>query len=126
MKVPNDLLYTKTHEWVRIDGEMATVGITDYAQAELGDVMHVDLPNVGRSLQLDEPFGAIESVKSVSDLYAPVEGEVVEINSALGTQSELVNSDPYGDGWLVRIRMSDQASVGSLMTPDSYTVVLES
>lgn len=126
MKVPSDLLYSKSHEWVRIEGDTATVGITDYAQSELGDIVLVDLPEAGRVVGLDESFATVESVKSVSDIYAPLAGEITATNEALGAQSELVNADPYGSGWLVKIRMADPSQAGSLLTPDAYTAVLES
>lgn len=126
MKVPSDLLYSKSHEWVRVDGDIATVGITDYAQSELGDIVLVDLPEAGRVVGLDESFATVESVKSVSDIYAPLAGEITATNGALGAQSELVNADPYGSGWLVKIRMADPSQVASLLTPDAYTAVLES
>ena len=125
LNVPTDLKYTKSHEWVRLDGDVATVGITDYAQSELGDVVYVDLPNVGRSLQAGDACGSIESVKTVSDAYAPVAGEVVEVNGALGAQSELVNSDPYGQGFLVKIKVSDPTSVDALMDAAAYQATLE-
>lgn len=104
--IPADLLYTPSHEWVRVEGDTATVGITDFAQSELGDIVYVDLPNVGRILAKGDTFGTVESVKTVSDLYAPVAGEVIDVNGALGAQSELVNSDPYGRGYLVKIKLS--------------------
>jgi len=126
VKVPSDLLYSKSHEWVRIEGDTATVGITDYAQSELGDIVLVDLPEAGRVVGLDESFATIESVKSVSDIYAPLAGEITATNETLGTQSELVNADPYGSGWLVKIRLADPSQAGSLLTPDAYTAVLES
>lgn len=126
MKVPSDLLYTKSHEWVRIEGDTATVGITDYAQSELGDIVLVDLPEAGRVVGQDESLATIESVKSVSDVYAPLAGEVTATNDNLGAQSELVNADPYGAGWLVKIRLTDPSQAGSLMTPDAYTAILES
>ena len=106
MNVPSDLMYTKSHEWVRLEGDFATVGITDHAQSELGDVVFVDLPTVGRAVSIDQTFGSVESVKTVSDLYAPLAGEVSETNSKLGAQSELVNSDPYGDGWMVKLKVT--------------------
>ena len=106
MNVPSDLMYTKSHEWVRLEGDFATVGITDHAQSELGDVVFVDLPTVGRAVSIDQTFGSVESVKTVSDLYAPLAGEVSETNSKLGAQSELVNNDPYGDGWMVKIKVT--------------------
>ncbi len=122
--MPTDLKYTNSHEWVRLEGDVATIGITDHAQGELGDVVFVDLPQVGRALQTEESFGTVESVKTVSDLYAPVAGEVVETNGALGGQSELVNTDPYGGGWLVKIRVADAAAVEALMSPEQYSAEL--
>lgn len=116
--VPPDLKYTKTHEWVRQNGDLATVGITDFAQSELGDIVYVDLPSPGRMVKAGESFGSVESVKTVSDLYAPISGEVTEVNASLGAQSELVNTDPYGQGWMVKLRVSDEAS--SLMEPGDY------
>ena len=123
LNVPSDLKYTKSHEWVRIDGDTATVGITDHAQSELGDIVFVDLPEVGRALQSGHPFGTVESVKTVSDLYSPVGGEVVETNGKLGAQSELVNTDPYGDGWMVRVRLSGGAD--GLMDAGEYSATLD-
>lgn len=122
MNVPGDLKYTKSHEWIRIEGDIATVGITDFAQSELGDIVYVDLPTVGRSVRAEESFGSVESVKTVSDLYAPVAGEVVETNASLGAQSELVNSDPYGNGWMVKIRLADGAE--GLLDAEAYKGVL--
>lgn len=120
--IPADLKYTKTHEWVRIEGDVATIGISDFAQSELGDVVFVELPNVGRSLAVGDTFGSIESVKTVSDVYSPVAGEVIEINEALGSQSELVNSDPYGKGYLVKVRMGDGGAAG-LLSAEEYAGV---
>lgn len=105
--VPGDLKYTASHEWVRLDGEVATIGITDHAQEELGDVVYVDLPTVGRMLQAGESFGSIESVKAVSEIYAPLAGQVIEVNPALASQSELINNDPYGNGYLLKIQTQD-------------------
>ncbi len=119
MNVPNDLQYTKSHEWVRLEGDVATVGITDHAQSELGDIVFVELPTVGRMLRSGETFGSVESVKTVSDIYAPVAGEVVEVNAALGSQSELMNSDPYGGGWLIKVRACE--GVSGLLSPEAYT-----
>lgn len=123
MNVPNDLKYTPTHEWVKVEGDTATIGITDYAQSELGDIVFVELPAVGRSLQSGESFGSVESVKTVSDVYAPVAGEVVETNDALGAQSELLNSDPYGRGWLLKIRLSGEPE--NLLSPEDYRQKLD-
>ena len=116
--VPPDLKYTKSHEWVRQDGDLATIGITDFAQSELGDIVYVDLPSPGRMVKAGESFGSVESVKTVSDIYAPISGEVTEVNASLGAQSELVNTDPYGKGWMVKLRVSDGAS--GLLDPGDY------
>jgi len=118
--IPADLKYVKTHEWVRLEGDIATIGVTDFAQSELGDVVYVDLPNVGRVLAEGDSFGSVESVKTVSEIYAPIAGEVVEINDALGAQSELINTDPYGKGFLVKIRVSDPAQVDALLDASAY------
>ncbi len=108
MNIPEDLQYTESHEWVRIEGETATIGITDHAQDELGDVVFVELPGEGDTFDAGESFGTVESVKAVSDLYAPVGGEVVEVNSALEDAPENINEDPYGEGWIVKLRTSDE------------------
>ena len=117
-KTPSDLQYTRTHEWIRIEGDEATVGITDYAQDALGDVVYVELPEVGASFEAGAMFGAVESVKAASDLYLPVGGEVLEINSALVEQPEVLNSDPYGEGWMLKIRVAP--GVGALMSAGAY------
>jgi glycine cleavage system H protein len=122
LSVPGDLQYTRTHEWVRREGATATVGITDHAQDELGDVVFVELPEEGATFGAGDAFGTIESVKAVSDLYAPVGGEVVEVNSALDDVPEKVNEDPYGDGWIVRLRVSGE---GDLLSAAEYEKVLE-
>ena len=122
MSIPGDLQYTKTHEWVRREGDTATVGITDHAQDELGDVVFIELPEEGSSFDAGDAFGTIESVKAVSDLYAPVGGEVVEVNSALEDAPEKVNEDPYGDGWIIRLRVSGE---GDLLSAEEYEKVLE-
>jgi glycine cleavage system H protein len=122
LSIPGDLQYTKTHEWVRREGDTATVGITDHAQDELGDVVFIELPKEGASFGAGDAFGTIESVKAVSDLYAPVGGEVVEVNSALEDAPEKVNEDPYGDGWIIRLRVSGE---GSLLSAEEYEKVLE-
>ena len=118
--VPGDLRYTKEHEWVRLDGDEATVGITKFAADQLGDIVFVELPDVGRSVDQFATFGVVESVKAVSDLFAPVAGEVIEANELLGGQPELVNSDPYGQGWMVRVRLADPAQVEALLDPAAY------
>lgn len=122
MNLPEDLQYTKSHEWVRREGEVATVGITEHAQDELGDVVFVDLPEQGATFSAGESFGSLESVKAVSDLYTPVGGEVVEINSALEDSPEKVNEDPYGEGWIVKVRVSEE---GELLSAADYQKVVE-
>ena len=122
MSVPQELQYTKSHEWVRVEDEVVTVGITDHAQEELGDVVFVELPEEGDSLSAGDTLGTIESVKAVSDLYAPVGGEVVEVNGALEDTPENVNEDPYGEGWLVKIRTSEE---GDLLSAEEYEKVVE-
>lgn len=123
MNVPEDLQYARSHEWVRIEDGVATVGITDHAQEELGDVVFVELPEEGASLSAGDTFGTIESVKAVSDLYAPVGGEVVEVNGSLGDTPESVNEDPYGEGWIVRIRVSEEGE--GLLSAGEYEKFLE-
>jgi glycine cleavage system H protein len=118
--VPADLRYTKDHEWVKLDGDVATIGVTDFAANQLGDVVFVDLPAAGRSVEQFSTFGVVESVKAVSDLYAPVSGEVTEINEALAAKPELVNSEPYGEGWMIRVRVADPAQVGELLDAAAY------
>ena len=118
--VPTDLRYTKDHEWVRVEGDTATIGVTDFAADQLGDVVFVDLPEVGPRLEQFATFGVVESVKAVSDLFAPVSGEVVEVNAALAGKPELVNSDPFGGGWMIRVRVSDAAQVDGLLDAAAY------
>ncbi len=120
MNIPEDLLYTKEHEWAKIEGDTATVGITDYAQGELGDIVFVELPQVGDTVTKDESFGTIEAVKAVSDLYAPLSGEVAEVNGALEETPETVNQSPYEDGWMIKIKLSDPSEKESLLSPDEY------
>jgi glycine cleavage system H protein len=122
LSVPGDLQYTKTHEWVRREGDTATVGITEHAQDELGDVVFIELPEEGASFGAGDAFGTIESVKAVSDLYAPVGGEVVEVNEALNDAPEKVNEDPYGEGWIIRMQVSGE---GNLLSAEEYEKVLE-
>ena len=117
---PEDLRYTKEHEWVRVDGDVATVGITDYAARELGDIVFVELPQVGRALAQFAAVGVIESVKAVSDLFAPVGGEVVETNEELGSRPELVNGDPFGAGWMLKVRVADAGQLGELLDAAAY------
>lgn len=122
MAVPEELQYTKTHEWVRREDDVATVGITEHAQDELGDVVFVELPEKGASFGAGDAFGTVESVKAVSDLYAPVGGEVVEVNEALNDAPEKINEEPYGDGWIIRLRVSEEAD---LLSAGEYEKVLE-
>ena len=122
--VPSDLHYTKDHEWVRIDGENATVGITAYAADQLGDIVFVELPDTGRQLEAFAAFGVVESVKAVSDLFAPIGGEVIETNEALVGSPELVNSDPYDDGWMIRLRIADQDQLGELLDAEAYDALI--
>ena len=122
--VPSDLRYTKDHEWVRVEGDEATVGITEYAAGQLGDIVFVELPDVGRSLAQFAAFGVVESVKAVSDLFAPLTGEVTAANDALAGAPELVNSDPYGEGWMVRVRLAATDEVGDLLEPAAYEALI--
>jgi glycine cleavage system H protein len=117
---PDDLLYTKEHEWLRLSGTTGTVGITHHAQKELGDVVYVELPKVGDKLHSGDTFGNVESVKAVSELFVPVSGEVVEVNEALGDAPETINADPYGTGWMIRIRLSDANQTADLMAAEEY------
>jgi glycine cleavage system H protein len=125
MSVPVDLKYTKDHEWVRIEGDTATFGVSDHAQEALGDIVFVELPDMGRSVDAGEAYGVVESVKAVSDVYAPVAGEVIEINEALEGEPDLVNSDPYGTGWIIKVKISDNNSAAELMNPEEYTAFLD-
>ena len=122
--VPTDLHYTKDHEWVRIDGDIATVGITTYAAEQLGDIVFVELPDVGRALDQFATFGVVESVKAVSDLFAPIGGEVVETNPSLTGQPELVNTEPYEGGWMVRLRVADAAQLDELLDATAYDALI--
>ena len=117
---PPDLRYTKDHEWVRVEGDTATIGVTDFAANQLGDVVFVDLPAVGKAVEQFATFGVVESVKAVSDLYAPLSGEVVAVNADLGSKPELVNSDPFGDGWMIRVKVGDTAQVDELLDAAGY------
>jgi len=124
MNIPAQLKYTTDHEWVRIEGDMAFIGITDYAQGELGEIVYVDIPTEGETVAAGEVFGSIEAVKTVADLLMPVEGEVVELNAALEDQPELVNNDPYGEGWIIKVKMADPAKVETLMDATAYSSFL--
>ena len=121
MKIPREMRYTKEHEWVLLEDGVAIIGVTDFAQGELGDIVYVELPTVGSKLATMEAFGNVESVKSVSDLYSPIAGVVADINTRLGDEPELVNSDPYGEGWMVRLEPSDALEIEQLLTADEYS-----
>lgn len=125
MNVPSDLKYTKEHEWLRVEGEAAYVGITDFAQGELGDIVFLEIETKGETLEAEEVFGTIEAVKTVSDLFMPVSGEVVEINPLLEEHPELVNSDPYGKGWLIKVLLKNPAETGNLLSAEKYAAMLE-
>lgn len=120
MNIPDDLKYTKDHEWIRVDGETAVVGITDFAQHELGDIVYIEVGAVGETLDQEETFGTIEAVKTVSDLFMPVNGEVAEFNEELESSPDVINKDPYGEGWIIKIKMSDPAEANNLLTADQY------
>ena len=124
MNVPAELKYTKEHEWIRVEGEEAVVGITDYAQSQLGDIVFVECETVGDALEAGETFGTIEAVKTVSDLYLPVAGEVLEFNEELEGEPELVNKDPYGKGWIVKIKISDETELDGLLNADAYKAII--
>jgi glycine cleavage system H protein len=120
MTFPSELKYTKDHEWIRVNGDVATIGITDHAQSELGDIVYVEVETVGDSLSANDIFGTVEAVKTTSELYLPVSGEVLEMNSKLDSEPELVNTDPYGDGWIVKIRIADPEELEGLMDDVAY------
>ncbi len=120
MIIPADLKYTKDHEWIKIEGDTATVGITDFAQGELGDIVYVEVETVDETLDQEEVFGTVEAVKTVSDLFLPLSGEIIEFNESLEDEPELVNSDPYGAGWMIKIKFSDASQVDSLLSADAY------
>ncbi len=124
MNYPADLRYTKEHEWVRISGSEATIGITDFAQHQLGDIVYVDISTIGKSLAADEVFGTVEAVKTVSDLFLPVAGTILSVNPLLEKQPELVNSDPYGDGWMIKITVADATSAEALMDSAAYSALV--
>lgn len=120
MSVPTNLKYTKEHEWILIEGDVATIGITDFAQGELGDIVYVEIETVGETLSKDEVFGSVEAVKTVSDLFMPVSGEILVLNEALERNPEAVNKDPYGEGWMIKVRVSDPAELDQLMDAEAY------
>jgi len=125
MNIPDSLKYTKEHEWIKIEGDQGIIGITEFAQKELGDIVFIEVETAGETLDIEEAFGTIEAVKTVSDLFMPVSGEVLEFNETLETNPEIVNKDPYGDGWLVKIKFTDPAQLDDLLDADAYKEVIE-
>jgi glycine cleavage system H protein len=124
MNIPGNLKYTKDHEWVKVDGDIATIGVTDFAQSELGDIVFVEVETEGETLDQEEVFGTIEAVKTVSDLFMPIAGEIVEFNTEIEANPELVNSDPYGAGWMVKVKISDVSQLEELLDADAYTTLV--
>ena len=124
MNIPSELKYTKDHEWVSIDGEIATVGITDFAQKELGDIVYVEVETLDQTLEKDEVFGTVEAVKTVSDLFLPLSGEIIEFNDALESNPETVNAEPYGKGWMVKVKISDASQIEELLSSDDYRTLI--
>lgn len=124
MNIPDNLKYTKDHEWIRLEGDIAFVGITDFAQKELGDIVYVDVNTLGETVEKESVFGTVEAVKTVSDLFMPVTGEVLEVNPKLESSPDLVNSDPYGEGWMVKVKVADLASVNSLLSAEEYKKII--
>ena len=123
MKIPRDLAYTKDHEWIRVIDNILTIGITDFAQGELGDIIFVEFPEIGEEFQKDDPFGTIEAVKTVADIFAPVQGKIIEINHDIENSPEVINSDPYGDGWLVKIEITEHMVSDRLLSPEDYELL---
>ena len=126
MNIPQDLKYTKDHEWIRVDGDTVTIGITDFAQSELGDIVYVEVETVDETLDKEEVFGTVEAVKTVSDLYLPISGEIIEFNESLEDEPEKVNSDPYGEGWMIKVKFSDESQLEELLSADAYKEILGS
>lgn len=124
MNIPSNLKYTKDHEWIRIEGGEAVVGVTDFAQSQLGDIVFIEIETQGETLQKEEVFGTIEAVKTVSDMFMPVSGEVVEVNEKITSTPEVVNKDPYGDGWMIRIKVANAAELNDLLTPEQYKEII--
>ena len=124
MKIPRDLVYTKDHEWIRVIDNILTIGITDFAQGELGDIIFVEFPGIGDEFQKDDPFGTIEAVKTVADIFSPVQGKIIEINHDIENSPEIINSDPYGDGWLVKIEITEHMVSDGLLSPEDYELLL--
>jgi len=124
MDIPNNLVYTKEHEWIRVNDNILTIGITDFAQGELGDIIFVEFPEIGEEFQKDDPFGTIEAVKTVADIFAPVQGKIIEINHDIENSPEVINADPYGDGWLVKIEITEHMVSDGLLSPEDYELLL--
>lgn len=124
MNIPSELKYSKDHEWIKVEGDIATVGITDFAQSELGDIVYVEVETLDEALDKDEVFGTVEAVKTVSDLFIPITGEIVEFNEALEDEPEKVNTDPYGDGWMVKIKINDSSQIDELLDADAYKALI--
>ncbi len=124
-RVPDDLRYTEQHEWISLDGDLGTIGITDYAQSELGDIVFVELPQVGDTLEKGQAFGTVEAVKTVEELYSPVSCQILEVNETLEDSAEQVNGDPYGDGWLIKVRLDDPEEIADLLGPSEYADFIE-
>lgn len=124
MNIPQNLKYTKDHEWVVVEGDIATIGITDFAQSELGDIVFVDITTEGETLDQEEVFGSVEAVKTVSDLFMPISGEIIELNEKLDGDPELVNSDPYGDGWMIKVKISDASQLNDLLDAAAYEALI--
>ena len=124
MNIPSELKYTKDHEWIKIEGDVATIGITDFAQSELGDIVYVEVETLDETLDAEEVFGTVEAVKTVSDLFLPLSGEIIEFNESLEDEPEKVNTDPYGDGWMIKLKCSDIAQIDGLMSADDYKALV--
>ncbi len=124
MNIPTNLKYTKDHEWISVEGDVATVGITDFAQKELGDIVYVEVETLDQTLNKDEVFGTVEAVKTVSDLFLPLSGEIIEFNDSLESDPEKVNSDPYGDGWMVKVKISDASEIEALLSSEDYKALI--
>ena len=124
MKIPKDLVYTKEHEWIRFNDNILTIGITDFAQGELGDIIFVEFPEIGEEFQKEDPFGTIEAVKTVADIFAPVQGKIIEINHDIENSPEVINADPYGEGWLMKIEITEHMVSDGLLSPEDYELLL--
>ena len=124
MNIPAELKYTKDHEWVKIDGDIATIGVTEFAQSELGDIVYVEIETIGETIEQEEVFGSVEAVKTVSDLFMPLSGELLEFNENLESNPELVNSDPYGEGWMIKVKISDTSQIDGLLDASAYEGII--